>query len=75
MSDKNTFFRVKTTLNIGGYLMDLSVPKVMGIINLTPDSFYQKEEQNRGQLPENKQILSQIEQMLSEGAHFIDLGA
>lgn len=75
MSDKNTFFRVKTTLNIGGYLMDLSAPKVMGVINLTPDSFYQKEEKNRGQLPQNKEVLYQVEQMLREGAHFIDLGA
>lgn len=75
MSDKNTFFHVKTTLNIGGYLMDLSAPKVMGIINLTPDSFYQTEEQHRGRLPENQQILNQVDQMLSEGADFIDLGA
>jgi dihydropteroate synthase len=75
MSDKNTFFHIKKTLNIGGYLMDLSAPKVMGIINLTPDSFYQKDEKNRGHLPENNQVLDQVEQMLSEGADFIDLGA
>jgi dihydropteroate synthase len=75
MRDKNTFFQVNTTLNISGKLMDLSVPKVMGIINLTPDSFYQTDEKNRGHLPVQQQILQKVEQMLTDGADFIDLGA
>jgi dihydropteroate synthase len=37
---KDTFFQKKATLNAGGRLIDLSQPKVMGIINLTPDSFF-----------------------------------
>jgi len=75
MRDKNTVFHQKKTLNIRGRLMDLSVPKVMGILNLTPDSFYQPDWKESGKLPDNKQILSQVEKMLSEGADFIDIGA
>ncbi len=87
MSDKNTHFhqftdagqqnaaviQSKNTLNINGKLMDLSVPRVMGILNLTPDSFYQPEGRN-GQ-PDSCQILKEAEQMLKEGASFLDLGA
>lgn len=87
MSDKNTHFhqftdagqqnaaviQSKNTLNINGKLMDLSVPRVMGILNLTPDSFYQPEGRN-GQ-PDSSQILKEAEQMLKEGASFLDLGA
>ena len=50
-------------------LIDLSTPKVMGILNLTPDSFY-----DGGKLSSEKDILSQAEKMLSEGATFLDLG-
>lgn len=67
---KDTFFHKKVTLNAGGKLIDLSTPKVMGIINLTPDSFYagsRKQDMNA--------ILSQAEKMLAEGAAFLDLGA
>lgn len=67
---KDTFFHKKVTLNAGGKLIDLSTPKVMGIINLTPDSFYagsRKQDMNA--------ILSQAEKMLDEGAAFLDLGA
>jgi dihydropteroate synthase len=87
MSDKNTHFhqftdagqqnaaviKPKSTLKLNGKLMDLSVPKVMGILNLTPDSFYQPEGRN-GQ-PDSSQILKEAEQMLKEGASFLDLGA
>ena len=38
---KDTFFQKKHTLNIGGKLLDLTNPKVMGIINITPDSFFE----------------------------------
>jgi len=60
---------------LGGRLMDLSVPKVMGILNLTPDSFYQPDWKDPGKLPSDKQVLHHIEQMLAEGADFIDIGA
>ena len=53
-----------------GKLVDLSQPKVMGIINLTPDSFYSGSRQQQ-----TDEVLNQCEKMLSEGADFIDLGA
>ncbi|HEY4322847.1 MAG TPA: dihydropteroate synthase [Mucilaginibacter sp.] len=67
---KDTFFRKKGTLNAGGRLIDLSSPKVMGIINLTPDSFY-ADSRKQG----IDQALKQAEKMLAEGAAFLDLGA
>lgn len=67
---KDTFFHKKTTLNAGGKLIDLSTPKVMGIINLTPDSFF---EGSRKQNVDD--ALQQAEKMLNEGASFLDLGA
>ncbi|MEO8795595.1 MAG: dihydropteroate synthase [Daejeonella sp.] len=70
MSDKNTVFHQKSTLNLRGTLMDLSIPKVMGILNLTPDSFY-----DGGKNNEIKTALSKTEKMLSEGAAIIDVGA
>ena len=57
------------TLNCKGQLIDLSSPKVMGILNLTPDSFY-----DGGKYKDESTILSQVEKMLNEGATFIDLG-
>ena len=67
---KDTFFHKKTTLNAGGKLFDLSTPKVMGIINLTPDSFF---EGSRKIAVED--ALQQAAKMLNEGAAFLDLGA
>ncbi|MGY3792682.1 dihydropteroate synthase [Aquimarina sp. 433] len=58
------------TINCKGSLIDLSSPKVMGILNLTPDSFY-----DGGKYKDESQILLQVEKMLQEGATFIDLGA
>ena len=57
------------TLNCNGTLVDLSKPKVMGIINTTPDSFY-----DGGVLHNEKAILEQAEKMLNEGATFLDIG-
>ncbi len=57
------------TLKIGQSLLDLSTPKIMGILNLTPDSFF-----DGGKYTEETQILKQVERMLQEGATFIDLG-
>jgi len=67
---KDTFFRKKATLNAGGRLIDLSSPKVMGIINLTPDSFFAG---SRKQGIE--EALQQAGKMQDEGANFLDLGA
>ena len=58
------------TINCKGNLIDLSQPKVMGILNITPDSFY-----DGGKYTEEKNILLQVESMLHEGATFIDVGA
>ncbi|MDB5090509.1 MAG: dihydropteroate synthase [Mucilaginibacter sp.] len=67
---KDTFFHKKVTVNAGGKLIDLSKPKVMGIINLTPDSFYAGSRK-----PGVDAALLQAEKMLNEGADFLDLGA
>jgi len=57
------------TLDCHGKLIDLSIPKVMGIINVTPDSFY-----DGGKTFSEKEILKQAEKMLSEGVTFLDVG-
>jgi len=67
---KDTFFHKKTTLNAAGKLIDLSTPKVMGIINLTPDSFFEGSRK-----PGVDDALRQAEKMMAEGATFLDLGA
>jgi dihydropteroate synthase len=58
------------TLNCNGRLVYLDEPKVMGILNLTPDSFY-----DGGQYLTETQILNQVEKMLLDGASIIDIGA
>lgn len=57
-------------LNCKGRLIDCSIPKVMGILNITPDSFY-----DGGKRQSQKDYLSHAEKMLEEGATFIDVGA
>jgi dihydropteroate synthase len=58
------------TINCNQNLVDLSSPKVMGILNITPDSFF-----DGGKYKNETEILSQVEKMLFEGATFIDVGA
>jgi len=58
------------TINCKGNLIDLSTPKVMGILNITPNSFY-----DGGKFVGEKEILQQVKKMISEGATFIDIGA
>jgi len=58
------------TINCKGKLIDLSSPKVMGILNITPDSFY-----DGGAHKNESDILNHVERMLNEGATFIDVGA
>jgi len=58
------------TINCKGKLVDISTPKVMGILNITPDSFY-----DGGKYKNEAAILSQTEKMIVEGATFIDIGA
>ncbi|MBD0824405.1 dihydropteroate synthase [Aestuariibaculum marinum] len=58
------------TINCKGQLIDLSTPKVMGILNITPDSFY-----DGGKHKNETDILNHVETMLNQGATFIDVGA
>lgn len=58
------------TINVNGQLLDLSTPKVMGILNLTPDSFYKN-----SRMLTAEQISQKVIQMLAEGADFLDVGA
>lgn len=67
---KDTVFRKKATINVRGRLMDLSTPQVMGIINLTPDSFFADSRK-----PAIADALQQAGQMLADGAAMLDLGA
>lgn len=62
-------FSTNKTLNVGGLLMDLTIPKVMGILNVTPDSFY-----DGGRFVASSNILKQTAKMLQEGADLIDVG-
>jgi dihydropteroate synthase len=57
-------------INCKGSLIDMSVPKVMGILNCTPDSFF-----DGGKYANDAQLLQQAENMLEQGAAFIDIGA
>jgi dihydropteroate synthase len=67
---KDTVFHKKATINARGRLMDLSHPQVMGIINLTPDSFFADSRK-----PTVADALQQAGQMLADGAAMLDLGA
>ncbi len=58
------------TINCKGTLIDLKKPKVMGVLNVTPDSFY-----DGGKYKDEASILKQAEKLLDEGATFVDLGA
>ncbi|WP_026705436.1 dihydropteroate synthase [Flavobacterium soli] len=58
------------TINCKGQLIDLASPKVMGILNVTPDSFYDGGKNNSEQL-----IIDKVQKMLADGATFIDIGA
>ena len=57
-------------INVNGKLMDLSQPQVMGILNVTPDSFYAG---SRGVT--ERDIIDRLRQMTDEGASIIDIGA
>jgi len=63
------FLKRKRTINLGGELLDFTDPCIMGVINLTPDSFY-----DGGTLNSEIEILERVELMVSEGAAIIDVG-
>ena len=58
------------TINCRGKLIDFSIPRLMGILNITPDSFF-----DGGSYKNESDILLKVEKMLTEGATFIDVGA
>ena len=58
------------SINCNGRLVDLNTPKIMGILNLTPDSF-----SDGGKFNNEKSALLQAEKLLKDGADFIDIGA
>ena len=57
------------TINCKGTLIDLAEPRVMGIINITPDSFY-----DGGATTTETQIIKQASKMIEQGATFLDVG-
>lgn len=66
---RDAVFYTKKTLQVKGDLLDLSTPLVMGILNNTPDSFY-----DGGKYNNLKAIAERAEKMLMEGATFLDIG-
>ncbi len=69
MKAKDTFFYKKSTLNCHGKILSLATPVVMGILNVTPDSFY-----DGNQYTTIDKIVAQAEKMLAEGATILDVG-
>ena len=70
IKSKDTLFPRNYTLNCKGRMIDLSTPIIMGIINITPDSFY-----DGGKIKNDKDLLHKVEKHLNEGAKIIDIGA
>ncbi|GIL23765.1 MAG: dihydropteroate synthase [Bacteroidota bacterium] len=69
MMVQNKIFSANKTLNVNGRLMNLATPKVMGILNVTPDSFYAG-----SRATDLTEILLRAETMIAEGADIIDVG-
>ncbi|RZK80422.1 MAG: dihydropteroate synthase [Pedobacter sp.] len=67
---KDTFLYRKSTVNIQGKLVDLALPSVMGVLNITPDSFFKG-----SRIDSIDDALLRVENFLNQGAQFIDLGA
>ena len=57
------------TINIKGNLINFSIPKIMGILNVTPDSFF-----DGGRYNSSDKVLKQVEKMIISGADIIDVG-
>lgn len=67
---KDNCFNIKQTINCDGKIINLSLPIVMGIINLTQDSFY-----DGGKYKTRWDVIKHAEKLLHEGATILDLGA
>lgn len=70
MTHCNMKYRIARYINVNGKLMDLSTPQVMGILNVTPDSFYAGSRKQT-----EAEIAARAQQILSEGGSIIDIGA
>jgi len=68
-NSKDTFFSYNRSLNFRGKLMDITGPRVMGILNITPDSFY-----DGGRYCNNSGIIDHVTFMVDCGADIIDVG-
>jgi dihydropteroate synthase len=68
--DKDTSFSKKHLVRVRGKYLDLTIPRIMGILNITPDSFY-----DGGKFLDPRTMIWQVERMLDEGADIIDIGA
>ena len=66
---KDTYLVDNYSINCKGNLIDLSTPKIMGIINTTPDSFY-----DGGKYNSIEKVIQKVEKDLSNNATFIDIG-
>lgn len=64
------FLKRKSTINLNGRIIDLAQPVVMGIINVTPDSFF-----DGGKYKTEKKVLKRGEEILAQGGSIIDIGA
>ncbi|MBC8048289.1 MAG: dihydropteroate synthase [Fimbriimonadaceae bacterium] len=69
MQSKTTYFYPHKTLRLGDRLLDLSTPKVMGILNITPDSFF-----DGGKYLTADDALFRAEKMINEGTDILDVG-
>lgn len=69
MLNKSNVFNANYTLNINGKLVDFDQPLVMGILNCTPDSFYEN-----SRIKNNESAIQVAEQMIAEGADILDIG-
>lgn len=67
---KNTSFSKMNCINIAGKLLTFEKPLIMGILNVTPDSFY-----DGGNFNSEEKIIAQVGKMLEHGANIIDIGA
>jgi len=70
MNPKDTLFSPKLSIRCHGTVMDFSIPRVMGIVNITQDSFYEK-----SRYMDERSLLSTASAMLTQGADMLDVGA
>ena len=66
---QNNGFYTNNTLNLGGRLLSLNTPGVMGILNVTPDSFY-----DGNKFTDTKSVLLHVKNMVEDGVDLIDVG-